>query len=287
MGNLAANRTSLLFQDELAMESLPAIALESTEWYRGGAVGITIDSATAGNIGYATATLDGTICAIFAGVMKGRRTVPASTNQYYTQMRQLALKRKGAVSFNAVTTAGNAATPTAAWRGKKVWFVSDNEVSLTPPSQQYPVYAGRVIAINGDLGAGQVASTEVLVNISDAVNAPVCNWSYMCFDFDLAVLSSNNADYLAAVAFGNRMFVRRAIVQIGLAVATGTITLDTLINGTTTGTGTAITGTLGASTVRAINSIVDFNDTFAINFASSADTTAGQGSLLLEYMPLT
>src|SRR5438105_176041 len=117
MANLAAARAYLTL-DGLAMASLPVLALQSTTWYRGAAIGVL----TAGsNAGYATPTFDGTIPIIFAGVLKRNMTVPASSDAMFAVKRQLAVKRDGAVLFNAVTTAGNAATPDASWLFQKVF----------------------------------------------------------------------------------------------------------------------------------------------------------------------
>lgn len=292
MGNLAAAR-SVLSQQGIAMESLPVRALESTTWYRGGAVGVTIDSATAGNIGYATPTLDGTVAALFAGVLKRSITVPASTDTDYARKRQLPLHRQGAILFNAVTTAGNAATVDASWLWKPVWFVSDNEVSLTPPSQQYPIRAGRVIGINGMLGCSQVGSTEVLVAISDAVNQAPCAWSYFPVAASL-VMNTTNVDVFRATATLNRWFIRRAIAHVVTAPNTGTIKFSTLRD---TGSGASTTNFGGAATTltttgagyvtaRAINSIFNIGDTLTVNVESNGNTTAGQALIAIEYMPL-
>lgn len=189
MGNLADNR-AFQMQDMGAMASLPALALQSTTWYRGAAIGIL----TAGsNAGYATSTFDGTVPVIFAGVSKQKIVVPTSASvsaSEFSRRRQIPLKRDGAVSFNAVTTAGNSATPDATWLWKRVWFVSDNEVSLTPTSG-WPIYAGRVIGINGMLGCGSIGSTEVLVAIADAVNQPVPEWSYAAVAASTALSASS------------------------------------------------------------------------------------------------
>src|SRR5690606_16556126 len=160
MANQTDARAHLEMQG-LAMASLPVLALESTTRYRGQAVGVLLSGP---NAGYATDVFDGTQDVLFVGVMKRNITVPASSDPEFARKRQLPLKRDGAVSFNAVTTAGNAATPDATWLWKRVWFVSDNEVSLTPTTGN-PVCAGRVIGISGMLGFGEVGSTEVVVAI--------------------------------------------------------------------------------------------------------------------------
>lgn len=192
MANQAANRASLMM-DGLAMASLPVYALQSTEWYRGAAVGIIL---TGTNEGYAGNTFDGTIPMVFAGVLKRRVTVPASSAQYYDQLRNLPLKRDGAVVFNAVTTAGNSTIPDATWLWKKVYFVSDNEVSLTAPAG-FPIVAGRVIGINGRIGTSQVGSTEVLVAISDAVYANASAEEDYLSVGTLAASGSNQANAIA------------------------------------------------------------------------------------------
>lgn len=294
MANLTDNRLHAMI-DGIGMASLPVAALASTTWYRGAAVGVTLDSATAANIGYATGTLDGTIPAIFAGVMKRKIVVPASTDAAYATKRQLPLKRDGAVVFNAVTTAGNAATPDASWLWKKVFFVTDNEVSLTPPSQAYPLYAGRVIGINGGLGMGLVGSTEVLVSIAEAVDNTPCPWSYLVVNAS-TVINASTVDVFRSTAIGHRWFVRRAIITVNTVPSTGTLTCGTLIDPaaggspTLTGFGGAATSVTitgaGYVTTRAINAIVSPRDAISIQLTTSGNSTAGAVTIALEYMPL-
>lgn len=163
MANQTEARMTLLV-DGGGLASQPVLALQSTSWYRGAAVGVLLESSGGEtDVGYASKTFSGAVHLKFMGVMKRNITVPASTDAMFAVKRQLPLKKDGAVVFLA-------SAPDITWVGQRVWFTDDQTVSLTPPTYTYPVYAGRVLGVSTMTGFTQLSTSEVLVDISDAVN---------------------------------------------------------------------------------------------------------------------
>lgn len=284
MANLTAARE---YAQHNSTDSLALPATVNTSYYRGAAVALMIENATAANVGRLSTTVNGTVMANFIGVLP--RNQGSSTG---SADAKIALKRDGAVVFNAVSTVGVAATPAtgaSSWIGKTVWFHSDNEVSLTPIGQ-YPMCAGRVIATAADIGWNRLGSTEVLVEIEGAVRVPLVNWSMHTVGGNIAAL--NNTSQLLANAFtwARRSYVGRAFLQIGETVTGGSgqdLTLTVKKGSTAVVNANAITSlTSGDITSKDFYQLIDIDDTLTVELATTKALNAGFVNVALEVLPI-
>lgn len=279
MAALTADRTDVLELNSVA--SLPWLATAgSLTVYRGSAVAAVVEGTGEGTL---TKTVTGTVAAQFLGVAKRQFVITSSSTGHQLE---LPLKRDGVVSFNLVNAAGTSVAAAATDLGKLVWFRTDNEVSLTPPSAAYPICAGRVVGYSSMTGYTQLSSTQVAVDISEAVGNHLSRVQKMSFIMDCAVISSDDITYVSAYTLARRIWAIRAIYQIGIAVAGGSLVSSVKKNSTDIFTDSAVTGTVGAITAVNVYTLFDTDDTLTIRGKSSANLTAGLVNVTLEYVDL-
>lgn len=288
MANLTANREdvqSLLSTDSITMLGTAA----SASWYRGSAIAYLNDGAS--GIGEPSKTFDGTVPLAFMGVVK--RKVDTDSNSAGYQLG-IPLKRDGAVSFNLVNSDASAPeTATSAHLGRPVFFRSDNEVSLTPPSGKYPTYAGRVIGISSMVGCEGLSTTQVLVEIEGAVRGYGPQWAMMSFGVDLTSFNEGTMVLVAKTTTGlvtaRRIWLGRMIGVITRAFAGATAcTMRAYKNNSALGSSTTDFSavTAGVTVNGDLYTAMDYNDMFGLEITTTGNATAGGVQILVEYMPL-
>lgn len=296
MGNQTANRT---FQELFSTDSIGEIAVAGS-YYEGQALAIPLYAATgavaAGNVGRPFNVLDGTNPAVFIGVQKRGQVLAVAD--------KIALKRDGAVEFNFVTTAGAPAVPDITMVGRPVWFVSDNEVSLTPPSQLYPIYAGRIIAVGGAAptwsgaasgGYGALGNNAVLVEITDAVRRPARPHFTTSFTgLLIGPLGGNELDQITTFAPARRVQWTRMFLHTITAIDVADVIFHakyTPAGGGLTEVGAGLTvaqasSALGKTYSYNVYQNLDYGDTITVTASSAGNPTVGQFSVVLEFLPM-
>ena len=290
MANQTAAREVNAIKNSTDMIAMPALA--SATYYRGAAVGLEIDGATAGQLSRLSKIFTGASIVNFIGCIPRTQPNPNWTATLANDDR-IAIQRGGAWLFNAVTVAGAAATPAAAtWIGNPVWFVSDNEVSLTPPSQAYPICAGRVLATAASVNFDGIGATEVLVEIDHATRHPAVNWATLAFSVGTTVVAKGGNADLINFTFGRRVFLGRTFLTTTIVDdAVATLKFITKNGATALGTAAGILppATIGAAaTVNATYGVFDYNDALVINAIESGTTEPSLGftNIIIEYLPI-
>jgi len=292
MANQTAAREVNAIKNSTDMIAMPALA--SATYYRGAAVGLEIDGATAGQLSRLSKIFTGASMVNFIGCIPRTQPNPNWTATLANDER-VAIQRGGAWLFNAVTVAGAAATPAVAtWVGNPVWFVSDNEVSLTPPSQAYPICAGRVLATAASVNFDGIGATEVLVEIDHATRHPAVNWATLAFGIDLVTVDKKGDHLKVLLTFARRVMLGRTFVNtVIVPTVNSVVKVETWRGaaGTELGTvgGVAIPAAVAdTAAINATYGVFDYNDALAIYVTEGdgADPLVGWLNVIVEYLPI-
>lgn len=293
MANATAARTDV--QDLNTIDSFQVLGTAApASWFRGTAIAYVNDAVGGAAVGTPSKTFDGTVPLAFMGVVKRDITTTATSTGYQLN---IPLKRDGAVGFNLVDVTGlNPTVAASTDLGRPCFFRSDNEVSLAPPNGNFPCYAGRIVGITGMTGCTGLATTQVLVDISDACRGFGPQWT--CIPFGPTALAaldgSNTLDIIKALTTTRRYWARRIIVREDAAFDTADLTVKVL-NGAVPLSAAGITidkdnSAMGRVTIGNLDvpasQMFDFNDVLSITVTSSGNVTAGSISGYLEILPL-
>ena len=269
-----------------------------TNFYEGAAVLQKLEAGSAENDGYGTCikTLDGTVQGVFAGVVQKNVTVPADTDTTFSAGPDpykyiLPVQRRGAVEFNAVS----GYTPALTDIGRNVFFHSDNEVNLTPPTGStkiYPILAGQIIDFP--------ATGKVLVDITHAVGRrPLLQYlSFTVPSVTVASLNNNTIELMAKAAaatatsfqFGRRVWLNRLITTVLTAVDVATVNVQHSKNNAAYATAQAVATTDAAGkslySTTTLQVAYDPTDCMGLALQSTGNVTTGELLLTLEILPL-
>jgi hypothetical protein len=293
-GNATVSRTTA--RELFSTDSLSSpIGVDTTTYYRGVAIGLV----NGGTTDVLSKDFSGATHVTFMGVNKRELLLDVNTSA----KAYLALKRDGAVVFNAVTGLNAAAVPaasTAGWLHRPVFFRSDNEVSLHPQPGAIggacvnPIYAGRVIATSATPNYAGLGASEVLVNISDAVRTPL-TYGTMQVNLHMGTLTSGATLTGATIPVARRMWIHRAVVVCNIALTTATAAGLSLLNGAVAisggAGGTSCGITLGATTIVYTDvaaALLSASDSLVVTMVATGDpdVLTGVFSCSIEYLPL-
>lgn len=279
MANITAAR---IVNERPRTELIPYIGMDGQDYFRGGAACIRTSGAEAGRI---DRTMDGTVHAVFGGLVEETVLPRDSASAFLTQAQlnarkdlEIKLKSDGTATF---VCSGFDATNFVAEIGRLVWFTDDQTVSLTPPSVDYPLCAGRVIDI--------ISATSCEVDITQGVHKATQWQELVVGPTPLAgIAAAVDIEALTDYPFDRRIFVHEISVVVNVAVAGfavdqiyyGVDAADTQIAGMSVPT----TDAVGAVTTGAVNVLVLDTETFTVKLGSTGETTAGELTVIVRYL---
>ncbi len=270
MANLTAARPDSGGRQGL-LELLPYQGKASQDFWRGGAL---VQLLSGASVGYVDRTVDGTLHGVFAGVSSRTVKPRDADNVFLSQATfdgridlRVPVRRNGSQKF---TTSGMTDPDD---HGRLVFLTDDQNVSLTPPSQDFPLCAGRIIKV--------ISATEVETEIAAGI-AWRPNWKHLTFAVSaVAATPEGLTDFL----FDERVFVREVAFSVADELAGTTPAYDTEIHKGAAEVGAAgsqnflDTDSYGVVKIHAVNTIYDPTDVFSIVLAPTATMTAGRGVL--------
>lgn len=279
MANLTAAKADTAGRQGL-LELLPFKGVFNQDFWRGGAL---VHHLSGANVGYVDRDVDGSEHGVFAGVT-ARTVKPRDADSVFlTQVLfdgdislRIPVRRNGSQLF---TTSGMTDPD---HHGRLVFLTDDQTVSLTPPSQDFPLCAGRIIKV--------VSATEVEVEIASGIAwRPI--WQYLTVSMSgVASDSEGFTDFL----FDERVFVREVAFSVADELAGTSPTYDTEVHKAAAEVGAAgsqsftETDTYGVIKVHAVNVIFEPTDPFSILLAAGGTVTVGRGVLnaAIKFLPL-
>jgi len=276
MANLTAAKADTAGRQGL-LELLPFKGVFNQDFWRGGAL---IHRLSGANAGYVDRDVDGSEHGVFAGVTARTVKPRDADNVFLTQVLfdgdislRIPVRRNGSQLFK---TSGMTDPD---HHGRLVFLTDDQTVSLTPPSQDFPLCAGRIIKV--------ISGTEVEVEIAAGI-AWRPNWQDFSCPSSSTVAASTNEELITDYIFDRRTFVREVAFTTVVAAAGGNVT--TRIDKAAAEISAAGTQTLGGAqgvvAVHAINTIWDPTDTISVILEGAAGVTAGQFNAVIRHLPL-
>ncbi len=278
MANLTAAKASASGRHGL-LEILPFRGIASQDFWRGGALVLEQSGA---NAGFVDRDVDGSEHGIFAGVTARTVKPRDAANAFLSQAvldadvsLRIPVRRNGSQLF---TTSGM----TNAHHGRLVFLTDDQTVSLTPPSQDFPLCAGEIVNVK--------SATEVEVEIAAGI-AWRPNWKHLTF----AVGAVNaTPEGLTDFLFDERVFIREVAFSVADELAGTTPAYDTEIHLGASEVAAAgsvnfqETDSYGVIKIHAVNLIWEPTDLFSIVLAPTVTLTPGRGvlSAAVKYLSL-
>lgn len=276
MANLTAAKADTAGRQGL-LELLPFKGVFNQDFWRGGAL---VQRLSGANAGYVDRDVDGSEHGVFAGVTARTVKPRDADNVFLTQVLldgdislRIPVRRNGSQLF---TTSG---MTDPVQIGRLVFLTDDQTVSVIPPSQDFPLCAGRIIKI--------ISATVVEVEIAAGIAWRPAWQDFACPSSD-TVAASTDEELITDYAFDRRVFVREVAFTTVIAAAGGNIT--TRIDKAAVEAGGAGTQTLsgvqGVVAIHAINIVWEPTDTISVILEGAAGVSAGQFNAVIRYLPL-
>lgn len=280
MANLTAAKADVAGRQGL-LELLPFKGVFNQDFWRGGAL---IQRLSGANVGYVDRDVDGSEHGVFAGVVARTVKPRDADNVFLTQVLfdgdislRIPVRRNGSQLF---TTSGMTDPD---HHGRLVFLTDDQTVSLTPPAQDFPLCAGRIIKV--------ISGTEVEVEIASGIAwRPI--WQYLTV---AGSGISGDDEAITDFLFDQRVFVREVSFSVADELAGTTPQYITRIDKAAAEVGSAgaqtftDADTYGVVKVHTgINTIYDPTDLFSIILTASGTVTVGRGVLnaAIKFLPL-
>jgi len=276
MANLTAAKADTAGRQGL-LELLPFKGVFNQDFWRGGAL---VHRLSGANVGYVDRDVDGSEHGVFAGVTARTVKPRDADNVFLTQVLfdgdislRIPVRRNGSQLF---TTSGMIDPD---HHERLVFLTDDRTVSLTPPSRDFPLCAGRIIKV--------VSETEVEVEIASGIAWRPAWQDFACPSSDTVPASSGH-ELLTDYIFDRRIFVREVAFTVVIAAAGGLVTtrIDKAAAEISAGGTQTLDGMTGAFKIHAINTIWDPTDTISVILEGAAGVTAGRFNAVIRYFPL-